>query len=274
MLKLVISIILIAAFVSGEASAQSRQDAAPGGVDVEAVLAESRRLLAKGEACFAKGEFECARREFDEALDSIFRLGVDIRGDSRLHLGWRELVEKINRYQLDAVNGELAGDWKTQEFDGRPEQLRAEVEESDPVEGLNGPLTVPVFQARFSELRSRFREKYGRDIVLTGADHGEHTRLYGKGSAFDIRARDLNREQVQFIIKQGSSLGLRIKDFSTWQKVSAHNARSQELGRPLDTYATGLHLHIDRMAPYRKKMVARPVIKQKEKSKAASGTGQ
>jgi len=270
MIKLAVAIILGIAFIPGEASAQARQDSAPQSINVDAVLADSRRHLAKGEECFARGELECARREFDEAIDSILGLGVDIRGDARLHLGWRELIEKINRHQLDALNGELAGDWKTQEFDGRPDALRAEAEEAAPVEGSNGPLTPQVFQARFAELRKRFREKYSRDIVLTGADHGEHRRLYGKGSAFDIRARDLNREQVQYIIKQGSGLGLRIKDFSTWEKVTAHNARSFQLGRPLDTYATGLHLHIDRMAPYQKKMTSKPVIKQQKRAASES----
>lgn len=265
-MKLAVAIILGIAFIHGEAPARTRQDSAPQAINVDAVLADSRRHLAKGEECFARGELECARREFDEAIDSILSLGVDIRGDARLHLGWRELIEKINRHQLAALNGELAGDWKTQEFDGRPDPVRAEAADAAPVEGLNGPLTPQVFQARFAELRKRFRDKYSRDIVLTGADHGEHRRLYGKGSAFDIRARDLNREQVQFIIKQGNSLGLRIKDFSTWEKVTAHNARSFQLGRPLDTYATGLHLHIDRMAPYQKKMTSKPVIKQGKKA--------
>ncbi len=236
------------------------------GVNVDAILAESKRQVAIGEECLGRGELECARREFDKAVDLILGLGVDIRGDARLNQGLRELVEKINRYQLDVMNGELAGGWKTQEYDGRPDKLRAEAEPAAAVEGLNGPLTPQVFQARFILLREKFREKYGRDIVLTGADHGEHRRLYGKGSAFDIRARDLNRDQVQFIIRQGNGLGLRIKDFSTWEKVYAHNARTMVLGRPLDTLATGLHLHIDRMAPYKKKMAAQPVIKKKKRA--------
>lgn len=140
-------------------------------------------------------------------------------------------------------------------------------------EHRTGPLSPKEFQDRFAQLRSRFKEKYSRDIVLTGADHGEHRRLYGKGSAFDVRARDLTREQVTFIISEGNRLGLRIKDFSTWQKVAAHNQRSQELGRPLDTYATGLHLHIDRMtAPGKARMVAKPVAKT-ERTGKDSGSG-
>jgi hypothetical protein len=76
------------------------------------------------------------------------------------------------------------------------------------------------------------------------------------GSAFDIRVRDLTREQVAFIISNGNQLGMRIKDFSTWESVAAHNARTRMLGRPLDTLATGVHLHIDRMAPAKKSLVS------------------
>ena len=114
-----------------------------------------------------------------------------------------------------------------------------------------GPLTVDGFQRQFSELRKRFNEKYDRDITLTGADHSEHRRLYGAGSAYDIRVRDLTREQVTFIVATGAKLGLRIKDFSTWDRVNAHNSRTIALGRPLDTLATGVHLHIDRMTAAR-----------------------
>ena len=111
------------------------------------------------------------------------------------------------------------------------------------------------------KIRKRFNEKYNRDITLTGADHSEHRRLYGAGSAYDIRVRDLTREQVAFIIANGAKLGLRIKDFSTWDRVATHNARTLALGRPLDTLATGIHLHIDRMtAPKPSTMAATPVV--------------
>jgi hypothetical protein len=271
MRRLVVTILLAIITAPAWAAAQDKQAAPSSGVNIDAVLNNSRLRLAKGEECFARGELECARREFDEALDSILSLGMDLRAAAGLHLGWREMIEKITRYQLDAGRGEAAG-WKTQEFDGRPEPLRAEAKDDvDAVEGANGPLTAQAFQVKFAELRKRFRDKYGRDIVLTGADHGEHRRLYGTGGAYDIRARDLNRSQVQFIISEGSRLGLRIKDFSTWDKVYAHNARTLMLGRPLDTLATGLHLHIDRMAPYKRKMVAKPASKQKQK-KTPAGT--
>ena len=66
---------------------------------------------------------------------------------------------------------------------------------------------------------------------------------------------------MKFIIATGSGLGLRIRDSSTWESVTAHNARTLMLGRPLDTLATGVHLHIDRMAlPKNNGLVTVPAI--------------
>jgi hypothetical protein len=192
---------------------------------------------------------------------------VDVRSHERLRAGLRELIEKINRYETSSGTAGAAGGWKSQEFDGRPVEDRATVAVAEEFDAPTGPLTSSEFQRRFNELRKGFRERYGRDITLTGADHGEHTRLYGRGSAFDIRVRDLNREQVVYIISNGNKLGLRIKDFSTWDKVAAHNARSLSLGRPLDTYATGIHLHIDRMTPLSKRrMIESPAITKRQRS--------
>ena len=266
MFRALILIFSLAFAFSLSASAQTR-------ASVDEVLSVARQHFAKGEDCMKSGNMECARREFDQAIDYIFDQGMDVRSDERLRLGYRELIEKINRYETTPTTENAKGLWKTQEFDGRPADDRTEVAAADQDDIRFGPLTAVEFQRKFSELRKTFKEKYSRDITLTGADHGEHTRLYGRGSAFDIRVRDLTREQVKFIISTGSTLGLRIKDFSTWDRVAAHNARSSMLGRPLDTYATGVHLHIDRMGPPRKvKMVETPAIsKQRVKPKAQKG---
>ncbi|HSE97715.1 MAG TPA: hypothetical protein VLD57_05545 [Blastocatellia bacterium] len=210
---------------------------------------------------------DCARREFDRAIDSVLEMGIDLRSNPAHLQTWREMIEKINVYQLDALGGEHASAWKTQEYEGQPPA--DQVARTSAVEEYvaDGPLTPAEFQKRFAALRRKFREEHGRDIVLTGADHGEHRRLYGPGSAFDIRARDLTREQVAYIIETGRRLGLRIKDFSTWTKVAAHNSRVLSLGRPLDTLATGLHLHIDRMGPSRSsRMTTRPAVKKRAES--------
>ena len=240
----------------GSAQAQSTR-----AVNTDEALAVAGQHVRKGEACLASGDVDCARREFDSAVDYLFDLGVDTRNDERLRLGMRAMIEKINNYETGSAVAGANAFWRTQEFEGRPI-----VEPIEPVETLGyssaGPLTVDGFQRKFAELRKRFNEKYSRDITLTGADHAEHRRLYGPGSAYDIRVRDLTREQVTFIVATGSSLGLRIKDFSTWDRVQAHNARTFALGRPLDTLATGIHLHIDRMTASKPRtMVTIPSVK-------------
>jgi hypothetical protein len=222
------------------------------------ILAAARQQLVKGEACLAAGNLDCARREFDGAVDYIFEQGIDVRSDPRLRAGLTEIIEKIYRYETQPASEQAARLWKSQEYDGRPAPDESEVADGDlPV----GPMNAGEFQRRFALLRAAFREEFDRDITLSGADHEEHRRLYGRGSAYDIRVRDLTREQVTFIIGKGNELGLRIKDFSTWGRVAAHNARSAQLGRPLDTYATGVHLHIDRMGAMRApKMIEKPAI--------------
>jgi len=224
---------------------------------LNAVITASRRHVEKGDACVATGDVDCARREFDSAIDEYLQSGIDLRSDERMLASWRETIEKINRMETSNVVAEGKRFWRSQDFEGLPPDERV----AETLTGPIGPLTSAVFQSRFGELRKLFQEKYQREITLTGADHAEHRRLYGSGSAYDIRVRDLTRDQVRFIIATGTTLGLRIKDFSTWESVAAHNARTFMLGRPLDTLATGVHLHIDRMVLPKQTLTAVPVVR-------------
>jgi hypothetical protein len=254
-------LIAIITFAAGGAGAQTERVASA--VNADQVVSTAERHISKGEACIKEGNSDCARREFDLAIDAILELGIDVRGHERLRVAYRELIEKISLLERAPTATSANGIWRTQEFDGRPPEIKSEAATAIDY-SADGPLSPAEFQRRFGELRAKFREKYDRDMTLTGADHGEHRRLYGRGSAFDIRVRDLTREQVTFIIKTGDSLGLRIKDFSTWDRVAAHNARTIMLGRPLDTLATGIHLHIDRMAlPKRQPRVSTPAVASK-----------
>jgi hypothetical protein len=245
------------------ATAVRAQSAQPSVAEVEAVLARAQSFLRKGESAFSSGDMDAARREFDHAIDSILESGLDVRASQALQLGWREIIEKINLYQINALRESRA--WKTQDFEGRPEEEIAD----DITSGIvgEGPLAIEKFQQKFAELHRLFREKFKREFVITGADHGEHNRLYGRGGAVDIRSRDLNYEHIQFIISTGLSLGLRVRDFSTYEKVQAHNRRVYALGRPLDTLASGLHLHIDRMGTSGlNSMISKPAISTRKKN--------
>lgn len=220
----------------------------------EVVLQTARQHIQRGEDCLSRGDADCARREFDSALDAVLESGIDLRANQTLLAGWREMIEVINRHETAPLVAGGGSFWRQQEFEGRPA--------AEGIVAQQTPMVSGTFQQRFTELQKRFREKYERDITLTGADHAEHRRLYGAGSAYDIRVRDLSREQVKFIIATGNALDLRIKDFSTWESVAAHNARSLKLGRPSDTFATGIHLHIDRMAlPQARKLISTQAMK-------------
>lgn len=258
MIKRIVFAAAVVVIIQSASSAQVQTSSAlPARITAEEILTASRHHVEKGESCRAAGDVQCARREFDSAIDEYLESGVDLRSDQRLLASWRETIEKINRYETSNIVAGGKQFWRSQDFEGHPpdEHVAETIVES------SGPLTSAAFQTRFGELRKRFQEKYEREITLTGADHAEHRRLYGSGSAFDIRVRDLTREQVRFIIATGSSLGLRIKDFSTWENVAAHNARTRMLGRPLDTLATGIHLHIDRMVSPKQTLTAVPVVK-------------
>jgi len=241
-------------------NAQVQSDARLVDSKPDSVVKRADQHIQKGEACLSAGDTACARREFDSAIDEFLEAGVDLRSDERLRVGWRETIERINRYETSPLIATGKQFWRSQDFEGVPAKDPA----NETLAESSGPLVPELFQKRFSELRKRFQEKYSREIMLTGADHAEHRRLYGSGSAYDIRVRDLTREQVAFIITTGRSLGLRIKDFSTWETVAAHNARTLMLGRPLDTLATGIHLHIDRMTmPIKQKLVTVPAVSSK-----------
>src|SRR5262249_16476617 len=210
------------------------------------ILQSSQQHMKKAEECFGHGELECARREFDLATDIIVDSGIDVRCDTALKVYWRQLVERIDRYQSSAATASTGVAWGSQGFEVRPpEDIPAQIGIGKLIREP-GPLTIQSFQQRFAALQDSFREKFGRDMVITGADHEEHRRLYGSGSAFDVRVKDLSSEQIKFIIDTGRALGLRVKDFSTWDKVQAHNARVFGLGLQSDTLATSVHLHIDR----------------------------
>jgi hypothetical protein len=258
-------LLLSALLIGWSFSADARAALPDGRTDrdsgIDSILASSEQHFLKGESCLAAGNLDGARREFDVAVDSMIDSGVDVRSDSKLYARWREMIEKIDRYQLASAGDAQARGWGLQEFEGRPAPEPGEIATA-PVFGPHGQLAVAAFQQRFAELGAKFRAKYGRDFVVTGADHEEHRRLYGSGSAYDIRVRDLSPEQIRFILATGDELGLRVKDFSTWEKVQAHNARVVSLGLPRDTMATAAHIHIDREAsPARKSYVAIPAVK-------------
>ncbi|HEU4388441.1 MAG TPA: lytic transglycosylase domain-containing protein, partial [Blastocatellia bacterium] len=73
----------------------------------------------KGQQAYSGGDYLTARREFDEAVDTILFASIDIRSDDQLKLYYRELIEKVNRYQIASLE-QKDGGFSEQRFDPSP----------------------------------------------------------------------------------------------------------------------------------------------------------
>lgn len=231
------------------------------------MLARARTYLSDGEESFARGDFEHARTAFDSAVDVFLDSGYDLRSDPSLQAGYRETVEKVNRYQALGINAEGEVVWPMQAYEATADDFR--VEEAPALGDLvaaNGDFSNARFSVRVAELQRRFEEKFGRGFTVTGRDTSAHSRLYGSGRAIDVRVRDLSSPQVSFIVQNARSLNMRVLDFSTPDRVYSHNMRVISLGRSLDTMATGIHLHINDLPRPAADYSARPAGKGRVKT--------
>jgi hypothetical protein len=70
------------------------------------------------------------------------------------------------------------------------------------------------FDSRFGRVQKKFKDKYGIDFEITGTgDTPMHQKLHG-GSARDVRSRNLNQEQINFLIDEATSEGIWGADYS------------------------------------------------------------
>jgi membrane-bound lytic murein transglycosylase D len=84
----------------------------------------------RGQQAYAGAQYELARREFDEAVDSILSESIDVRSDDELRVYYRELVEKVNRYQIAALE-QKDGGFSEQRFEPSPLDKIASLSDAD-----------------------------------------------------------------------------------------------------------------------------------------------
>ena len=75
----------------------------------QAAVDRSTHLYDMGEQAFAQGDMDRARRAFDDSVDAILLSGVDIRDNSNLQAYYRELIEKIHKHQMQALDSDGGG---------------------------------------------------------------------------------------------------------------------------------------------------------------------
>ena len=84
----------------------------------------------RGEQAYRSGEYDTARREFDEAVDSILIAPINIANDDELRAYYRELIEKVNRYQIIAMEQKNGG-FSEQRYEPSPLDKLASLSEAE-----------------------------------------------------------------------------------------------------------------------------------------------
>ena len=257
---------LSTALAAGSAMAEGPGIGNPPPADVQAhVIALAKAHVKAGEDSFARGDFDHARTEFDAAVDVFLSCGYDLRSNAELQATYRETVERVNRYQAIGLDAEGDSVWPMQDYEATTDDFRKDepIPAATDEVASGGDFRNATFLARIAELQRRFHEKFGRGFTLTGRDTAVHSRLYGYGRAADVRVSDLAPAHVQFIIQNARALNMRALDFSSADRVLAHNLRVLELGRPTDTLATGIHIHLNDLPRAAGGYGAVPASKQK-----------
>src|SRR6266705_3383334 len=84
----------------------------------------------RGQQAYAGAQYELARREFDEAVDTILTESIDVRSDDELRIYYRELIEKVNHYQIAALEQKNGG-FAEQRFEPSPLDKIASLSDAD-----------------------------------------------------------------------------------------------------------------------------------------------
>jgi membrane-bound lytic murein transglycosylase D len=129
-----LSAILIAALLvpcaAFAAPENNRQAADQKKSQIQEIIKEAERYYQQGQQAYAEGEYDRARRDFDKAVDTVLIASIDVRSDDHLRVYYRELIEKINRYQILAME-QKDGGFNEQRYEPSPLDKIASLSEAD-----------------------------------------------------------------------------------------------------------------------------------------------
>src|SRR5215813_7831243 len=97
---------------------------------VRKIISAAEMHYQRGEKAYSDGNYDIARREFDEAVDTILTESIDVRSDQQLNTYYRELVEKVNHYQIAALE-QKDGGFAEQRFEPSPLDKLASLSDAD-----------------------------------------------------------------------------------------------------------------------------------------------
>ncbi|HVG18950.1 MAG TPA: hypothetical protein VNI02_07840, partial [Blastocatellia bacterium] len=110
------------------AQGQLPQDAKQ--TQVRQIINTAKMHYDKGEQAYKSGSYDVARREFDEAVDTILTESIDVRSDDELRGYYRDLIERINRYQIAALE-QKDGGFNEQRYEPSPLDKIASLSDAD-----------------------------------------------------------------------------------------------------------------------------------------------
>src|SRR6266404_4198381 len=114
---------------------------------------------------------------------------------------------------------------------------------------------LPSFEDTYKEMNDTFTQKYGRGLDVTGNDTPQHRQGGKVGRAYDIRTKDLNSDQVDFLRNESGKRGFKMFDYS-----GQHGSRTLPSGMTI----TGPHLHIEYPEGIGSDSVAKPQVSAAE----------
>jgi membrane-bound lytic murein transglycosylase D len=118
---------------AGTASAFAAQSTLPQDakqMQVRQIINTAKMHYDKGEQAYKSGSYDVARREFDQAVDTILIESIDVRSDDELRGYYRELIERINHYQIAALE-QKDGGFNEQRFEPSPLDKLASLSAAD-----------------------------------------------------------------------------------------------------------------------------------------------
>src|SRR5437868_10670947 len=129
------SVLAIAVFLSSSMVSVFAFDGAQQAIDnkqaqIDQIINSAERHYVKGEEAYKGSQYDFARSEFDQAIDTIFIASIDVRSDDRLRIYYRQLVEKINRYQIDSLEAKDGG-FSEQRYEPSPLDRLASLSEAE-----------------------------------------------------------------------------------------------------------------------------------------------
>lgn len=117
--------------------------------EIDQIINTAEIYYHKGERAYTDGEYDIARSEFDRAVDTIFVAAIDVRSDDRLRVYYRELIEKINRYQVAALE-QKDGGFNEQRYEPSPLDKIASLSDTDLEEDASESETIASASINFN----------------------------------------------------------------------------------------------------------------------------